>query len=77
MEECIDHGESRDWWHRCSDRAERGGRQETVRFGSVRGLLDPKERARLRFLYCNGVSTVQNKDSKLPVFCFLVRCHTI
>ena len=29
MEECIDHGESRDRWRR-SDRAERGGRQETV-----------------------------------------------
>ncbi len=30
MEECIHHGESRDWWRRCSDRAERGGRQENV-----------------------------------------------
>ena len=28
MEECSDHGESRDWWRHCSDRAERGGRQE-------------------------------------------------
>ena len=31
VEECIDHGESRDSWCFCSDRAERGGRQETVR----------------------------------------------
>jgi hypothetical protein len=30
VEECSDHGESRDWWRRCSDSAERGGRQETV-----------------------------------------------
>ena len=30
VEEYSDHGESRDWWRRCSDRAERGGRQETV-----------------------------------------------
>ena len=28
--EYIDHGENRDWWRRCSDRAERDGRQETV-----------------------------------------------
>jgi hypothetical protein len=41
VEECSDHGESRDWWRRCSDSAERGGRQETVIFGSDRGLLDP------------------------------------
>lgn len=32
--EYIDHGESRDWWLRCSDRAERGVRQEIVIFGS-------------------------------------------
>ncbi len=30
-----DHGECRDWWRRCSDRVERGGRQEEVRFGRV------------------------------------------
>jgi hypothetical protein len=30
VEECSD--ESRDWWHRCLDRAERGDRQEEVIF---------------------------------------------
>jgi hypothetical protein len=38
VKECIDHCESRDWWRRCSDRAERW---QTVRFGSEGGLLDP------------------------------------
>jgi hypothetical protein len=41
--EYIDHGESRDWWRRCSDRAERGVRQDIVLFGSDRGLKDPSE----------------------------------
>jgi hypothetical protein len=38
VEEYIDHGDIRDWRRRCSDRAERGGRQEIVRFGSEGGL---------------------------------------
>ena len=38
-EEYIDH----DWWCRCSDRAERGVRQEIVIFGSDRVLKDPSE----------------------------------
>jgi hypothetical protein len=42
VEECSDHGESRDWWRRCSDSTERGGRQETVIFGSDRGLFTVK-----------------------------------
>jgi len=37
VEDYIDHGESRYWRRRCSDRAEKGGRQEIVRFGSERG----------------------------------------
>ncbi len=41
MEECSDHGESRDWCRHCSDSVERGDRQETVIFGSDHGLLDP------------------------------------
>jgi hypothetical protein len=41
VQECIDYGDSRDWRRRCSDTAERGGRQETVTFGSDHGLLDP------------------------------------
>ena len=33
MKECIDHGSNRDWRQRCSGRADRGGRQEIVRYG--------------------------------------------
>ena len=42
VEECIDYDDNRDWRRRCSDRAERGGSQETVIFGSEHGLVDPK-----------------------------------
>ena len=60
MEECRDHGESTDWGRRCSDRAERGGRQETVIFGSEVGLLDPNT-----YLFHGAES---GKCSNLPPF---------